>query len=342
MPPIFEVPTTLQLKRIEAIRLPSLNASSRIFDYFPDEFSDATVLRWAQKDSFSGMQQVRGLGGKPAQVSMVGDNIFLMDPGVYGDFVALDEAILTERRDAALLSGGPVSLGDLVGEAQAILLARRWTLKAYILWQLVLNGQFVATNKQGVVVVKASYTQQTYAAAVPWSTTATATPIKDLQALSQVTFGQGVDSGSSAVVFVNQVTAYGLLNNTNPNDLGGKRIGGGNTPLSLEDFNKIGVSYGVPTVEINDEFWVNETTGVVTRFIPTGQGVLICKRKSGTPIGAYRHTNNLQSDPGEKGIYRKVIMHWEDQVPRSVEVHDGHNGGPVLYFPGTIVKVSNL
>ena len=40
------------------------------------------------------------------------------------------------------------------------------------------------------------------------------------------------------------------------------------------------------------------------------------------------------------GAYQKIIDKGEDAVPREVEVHDGHNGGAVLYFPSAMVVMN--
>lgn len=342
MPPTFEIPSAVELRRMAQIRLPMMNKSSVIFEHFPDEFTKAPLLRWAQKDNFVGMQQARGINGKPPLVSMVGDKIYVADPGYYGEFIQLDEFTLTTRRDAAMLSGMPMGIADLVGEAQAQLQTRYWTLKAYILWQLVLNGVFSVIDKTGTIVFKASYTPQSFAPTVPWSTLATSTPIKDLQSIFQVPFGQSVDMGPDATLYINSLDANNLVNNTNAADLGGKKLNYGQSVASLAEVNTLLRGYNVPTVKVCDETYVAEN-GTITRFIATGKGVVIGKRSDGAAIGAYRHTNNINSMPGDPdGTYSRVAQSAEDEIPMYVRVHNGHNGGPVLFYPGAIVKVTGL
>jgi hypothetical protein len=50
-----------------------------------------------------------------------------------------------------------------------------------------------------------------------------------------------------------------------------------------------------------------------------------------------RNANNPDLAPGP---YMRVIDTGEIVIPRSIEVHDGHNGGPVIYFPSAVVVMS--
>jgi hypothetical protein len=50
-----------------------------------------------------------------------------------------------------------------------------------------------------------------------------------------------------------------------------------------------------------------------------------------------RNANNPGMAPGR---YQKIIDRGENEVPRKIEVHRGHNGGPVIYFPGSIVAMT--
>jgi hypothetical protein len=89
---------------------------------------------------------------------------------------------------------------------------------------------------------------------------------------------------------------------------------------------------------IYDEGYLDEA-GVFTLYIPNGKAVLIGSRRDGQPVGEYRMTRNANNPGISPGAYTKVVDD-PDDVPRSVEVHDGHNGGPVLYFPSAIVVVT--
>jgi hypothetical protein len=46
-------------------------------------------------------------------------------------------------------------------------------------------------------------------------------------------------------------------------------------------------------------------------------------------------TRNANNPGAAPGAYQKVVDNTDD-VPRTVIVHDGHNGGPVVYYPSAI------
>ena len=47
-----------------------------------------------------------------------------------------------------------------------------------------------------------------------------------------------------------------------------------------------------------------------------------------------RNANNADMAPGP---YVKVVDNGELAVPRNIQVHAGHNGGPVLKYFGSVV-----
>lgn len=334
----IELPSAVELRRAEQVKLPTLTQASKVFEYFPIESVEEEYLRWTQKDNFVGLQNVRGIGGKPPRISMVGDKTYLAQPGYYGEFVALDEVQLTRRRDAASLSGKPLMVSDMVGEAQDLLLHRRIERIKYILWTLLTTGTFSVSADDGTVMHTASFSPMTFSASVAWSTRATATPLNDMFNMLIKYRGQSVRMDSSAELLVNAKWVNHARNNTNSADLGGKRINGGNTPLSLEDMNQIFVDNGLPRIVQCEEGYL-DSSGTWQLFIPDGVGVMVAKRTNGAAIGSYRQTLNMATKDRVIGAYTAVIPK-EDEIPFSIEVHDGHNGGPTLTYPGTIVVAS--
>jgi len=75
-------------------------------------------------------------------------------------------------------------------------------------------------------------------------------------------------------------------------------------------------------------------------FIPDATAIVIGKRTDGAPIGNYQMVRNATNPDMGPGAYMKVIDRGEIQVPRAIEVHDGHNGGPAIFFPSAIVRMS--
>ncbi len=68
--------------------------------------------------------------------------------------------------------------------------------------------------------------------------------------------------------------------------------------------------------------------------------VIIGKRSSGARIMDYAMTRNANNPDSAPGAYAKVVDHTDGPtatVPPMIEVHDGHNGGPRIYLPGSII-----
>jgi len=80
--------------------------------------------------------------------------------------------------------------------------------------------------------------------------------------------------------------------------------------------------------------------GTFTPFIPDNTAVVVGRRIDGSPIGNYKMVRNANNPGLAPGPYTKVIDRGETTVPRTIEIHDGHTGGPALFFPSAIVKAT--
>lgn len=331
-------PTDIELKEIEQTLLPTLVQDDPIFDVFPIVESARNRLRWVQKDNYYGLQQIRGLNGVPKIVYMPGASEYDYKPGVYGEFIQLDEEEVTERRQLARWDE-PVSIDDLVGDAQSFLLQRRIERIRYIIWTLVTSGTFAVPNGRGEIMHFDVFPILTINATTPWSTTGTSTPTADIRAAQQLSVGQSVDFGAGAEIWMNQVTANRLLSNTNPNDWFGRRMASGATINSITGINQILSENNLPNIVIYDKFYLDDS-GNPIKFIPNGKAVLIGRRTNGAALGEYRMTRNFVNPRLEPGPYTRVVDTRDHQVPGNIQIHDGHNGGPVIYFPGAIVYMN--
>lgn len=338
--PDFIFPTNASLSLIAQDKIARLAANRVGFDILPMQDIDTATVQWEQWDNYIGLQQVRGLNGEPTRVKRIGAKTYRMAPGVYGEFIRLDEKELTERRQIADPLR-PVNITDLVAQAQDQLLERRLDRIELIIWTLLLTGTFAVADPSGTIVHTDTYLQQSFAAIVPWATVATATPLADLRAMQLLSRGHSVNFGASSILYVNRVTANNLANNQNAADIFGRRTGGLATPNSLIDMNKIFMGEDLPQIKIYDETYFDEA-GALQLFIPNGQGVLVGSRNGGQAIGGYHLTRNANNPNMRPGAYMKIFDRGQDTVPRSIDVHDGHNGGPCLYFPSALIKISNL
>jgi hypothetical protein len=334
----YTFPTQAELQLIAQDKTPRLIANRPIFDIFPIRETRNSLIKWEQRDNYTGLQYARGLNGDPVRVKSLGASQFQMEPGVYGEFRRLDEIEITTRRAYGSWNQ-PISLDDLVMEAQDHLLGRRLDRIEYIGWTLLATGTFSVSTPYGPVVHTDSYTTQTFTAGVTWATQATATPLANLRAVQLLGRGRSANFGSGAKAYMNRTTYNTMIANTNGSDLAGRRTNGLATVLSPANLDLVLMQEGLPSVVVYDEGYIDES-GTFQLYIPNNKVIVIGQRPAGQTIGEYLMTFNANNPGGAPGPYMKVINRGEETVPITVEVHDGHNGGPALYFPGSIVVMT--
>ena len=342
----FTFPTNAELREIAQDLLPRLAADRPVFDFMPIEEPDAFLVMWEQEDSYTGLQQIRGLNGAPPKVSRVGLKRYQMQGGVYGEYIPLDETELTVRRQYGTFAT-PVDISDLVMRAQRQLLVRRLDRIETILWNLLTTGTFSVPGPAGAILHQDSFSLQTFTASVPWSTAATATPLADLRAVQLLARGHSVRFDRTAQLFVNQITANTILANTNSADLFGRRVSGLATVNSIPQLNELLTMDNLPNIVPYDMGYLADPatpggTSTFNPFIANGTAVVIGKRTDGAPIGNFQMIRNANNPDLGPGAYMKVIDRGEIEVPRAIEVHDGLSGGPAIWFPSAVVKMAGL
>lgn len=331
----FIFPTAAEIQAVAQVKIPRLTAERLIFRYLPMVTVDAALLMWEQKDNYTGLQQARGLNGQPQRVKNTGAKSYMVQPGVYGEFMEIDEEQLTLRRQYGTF-GQSIDIEDLVMERQDQLLGRRLDLIEKIGWD-TLQGSYSVANGN-VVLASDQYTVQTYDAS-NWQNPATATPLHDFRQVQLKGRGTSANFGAAAEGAMNRVTFNGMIANTNEADLYGKRTDGLSNVLSLAQVTSLMAGEGLPTIVIYDEGYQDDTDTFVA-YIPDWKVIVIGKRPAGQTIGDYAMTRNVNNPGMAAGAYMRVIDHGDKKIPRTIEVHDGHNGGPRVYFPGAIVIMS--
>lgn len=334
--PTYLYPSSAELKEIEQDLLPNLTMNDPIFSILPIEEVDDTLLLWEIEDNYKGLQQGRGMNGRPSLVAMVGGKRLQVRPGVYGEYIQLDEEDLLRRRMFGTFAEG-INIEPLVMKAQTQLLSRRIARLSHIGWTLLGTGAYSVAAPNGVEVAGDSFTFQTFTASIAWATSATATPLANFRAVKLLQRGHSVSFGAQAKAFMNQVTFNRMIANTNQDDLAGKRTSGLGTVLGLSDINTVLLQEDLPQIQIFEGGYVDED-GDFQLYLADGEVIVVGKRTSGAAIGNYRMTLNINNEPVAAGPYTKVIV--GEDVPKSVQVHDGHNGGPVIYHPTAIVRMS--
>jgi hypothetical protein len=332
----YGYPTAAQLQAIEQEVMPTLLLEDPIFQDFPIVTVDENALEWEQRDNYIGLQQVRGMNGEPPRVGRIGAKRYLAPVGVYGEHIPIDEREITARRVLGTFDR-LIDLTQIVAETQEQLLHRRIMRVRQIIWTLLSTGTFSVANGQGVVMHTDSYTMQTFSAAVAWATIATATPLSDFRAVKLLARGHGVDLGRRAKAYMNAATANALMKNTNASDLGGRRMAGGATFNSLADNNSIFLENDLPQVVVLDDGYYDESS-TFQLFVPNNKVVVVGQRPMGSRLGEYRMTRNANNPGAAPGPYTTVVD--EQDPPKKLEVHDGHNGGPVIFFPSAVVVMT--
>lgn len=336
----YEYPTSAELRQINPEKIQDLTRTRPTFEIFPTVDSDYFTLEWEIRDNWMGFQQLRGLNGEPSYVKMVGEKAYSAQPGVYGEFMTVDEKMMTLRAQSAR-SNEPIDISDLVIQRQDYLNYRELELQEYIHWKALLDGQFSFVGPTGAVYAD-QFNIQT-AAFSDWSDLANATPLKDLMGLKLLSSGKSVSFGSGSQAFMNSVTLANLLRNQNANDLGGQLAiaSGGIKPVkSLAEINTVLTGFNLPSLVEYDEGYQAEPNNTFTKWIPNDVVSIVGRRTNGDTLGEYRMTRNANNADLAPGRYEKVIDRGEDRVPRIIEVHRGHNGGLVIFYGSAIVKAT--
>lgn len=334
---LFRFPTNYEIERIEPDLVQILNLyTDPIFQFFPRIAKQASSVKWSISEAVTGLQNIRGYDGDPVPVNRPGEKWYNMMPGVYGDVIPISEEEMTER-SAMALAGMPVSIDDLVADANKTLLIRENTLIRSILWTMVRTGEIKVSHKNGTVMQRDSWAIKTYAATTPWSTTATATPSKNfIAARAAWSGGTSCQFDENAVAFMNRKTCDNMLMNTNADDLGTLQKNG--NILDLEIVNRKLRALGLPSIQVmNDTYYDN--AGTLQYYVPDSTVVVFGTRPANQPLGNYVDTLNMVRTDRKAGGYTFVKME-QNEVPPKVEVHRGHNGGPRILYPNGVGVMS--
>jgi hypothetical protein len=334
----YVFPTSAELQQIAQDKMPNLLTNRPIFDIFPMRSVNEALLIWEQLDNFKGLQQVRGLNGQPPKVQPVGLKQYQMQPGVYGEFLPINELEMTIRRAPGSWNT-PVDITDMVLEKQDQLLQRRLDRIEQICWILLATGIFSVAASHGSIIHTDQFPIQTFTALTSWATFATATPLADFSAVQLLSRGHSVDFGARAQAYMNRATFNNLRSNINAADIYGRRTAGLGTFNNLQGINQLLTGDDLPGLVVYDGGYFNEA-GTFIPFIPVNTVIVVGVRPAGQTVGEYRMTRNFNNPDMAPGPYMRVIDTGEYTVPRNIEVHDGHNGGIVLWYPSAVVVMN--
>lgn len=331
-------PNSIQLQEIAQILIPRLEQDRLGFTLFPTVNVDDWILSWELYDNFQGLQAARGLNGQPPKVKRVGLKRYMMEPGAYGEYDTIDEVEITRRRRIGTLADA-IDISELVMVAQRNLLQRRLDRIEWIIWTLLSTGTFSVAGPNQSIIHTDTVTLGSYAASVGWATSATATPLHDFRQVQLRHRGQSVSFNRDAMAIMNLVTFNNMIMNTNNADLYGRRVTGLATVNSPEQMSALLAQDNLPTFVVYDQGYL-DTTGTFQPFIPDNKVIVIGKRTNGAPVGNFAFARNANNPGSAPGAYMKIVDNGEREVPRSIQIHDGFNGGVQLLYGSAIVVMS--
>jgi hypothetical protein len=346
----YVYPENFELDHIEADLIAPMRAQRLGLTLFPEQTTGAAEVRWDQMDNDFGLMQFRGYNNDPAHVQRLGQNTFVYQPGVYGEMIPVNEDELT-RRAASTGNPAPIQIGDLIMSCDLQLTGRQFTRMEWLCWQAMQGTvQVQMQGPQGLYNgYSDTYTTQTYSAATPWATTATATPILDMQNVQQKSVGHSVNMGAGAKAYMNQVTANNMINNSNSADLGGRRSSFGATLNNVPDVANYFGSQNLPVPVVYDAgYQTIPLNGVNTavstynfaKFIGNATVIFAGARMSGAPLGKFYYTRDASGFSGPRRYIHNTV-NGADGLPAKmngqITVSRGFNGGPGVHFPFSIV-----
>jgi len=326
-----------KIERLLPERIEQFQLNDPVFQFMPIKTTELSRVDWVIQDDYSGLQGASIFEGQSEYVERIGDTHYQVEPGVFRDKADIKETELTQLRDLTdrmLLE----TVEQMSVRKQEQLQVRQNNRILYDLWNLLVYGTLSITNFRDQIVGKLQYTRNLTTVGTPWTTVASATPLKDLRSFLTGVEDEGTSSifNAGSVAFANSTTIAYMLNNTNTADLGGKLRGGGNTPVSLDEMNEIFAADDIPKfVRYGNGYRPTKTT--FTKFIPNGYIVVFGSRPGNAPVGSYTMTRNAVQGEGKSGTYF-MMKDKTDEVPPCIEFYQGHNGCPVINYP-TAVRV---
>jgi hypothetical protein len=348
----FIYPTSFEMRTLLPVLEQRDRASRLGLRIMPIRRVNAAKVRWRQRDNSWGLQHLRGLDGVPTLVTRVGEKSFEYTPGVFGEYEMVTETELTERSGSVDVRTTVIDVGDLVAECDDQLIQREDDRIESSNWAVLTTGTIsikIAGPNGQQVGYTSTYTIQTFTAAVAWATIATATPLKDFQTVSLLGVGKGVNFGAGANAYMNSVTGNNMLNNTNANDLAGRRAEMGSTIDNIPEVNRFLVGRASPPITLYDQGYPSDAAGTYTKFIPDNKVVVVGQKPGAASVGYYVITRNANANY-QPVSYRFVLDfangggagggNAPKKVPPHIEVHRGHNGGPTMEYPSAVVLMN--
>lgn len=336
-------PSAAEITEIIAPEVAARQMAGRLgFELMPEIPKRTIDVRWNIRDNFTGLISLRGVGGEPESLARPGSKEYSYKAGVFGSHIPIGEDELLRRRGDNT-SNEPINVDDLVVEAIDTLTEARLNMQEYLIWELLQKGEFKIANGANSIEFVGRFEVQKLKVSIPWSNTSSATPLANIRAARSLMRGRG-STFRGAQMIVNDKTMSNLMLNRNAADFYGVRRGGGDTPSAgVAMANEYLNAEGLPTIREYDATYFLAGSTEATPYVSDKYAIIIGARLDGSPIGNSIICRNMltpNQEPAPYSFVRDTTGRADEndrEVPPKIEVHHGYNGGPVIYYPGSIV-----
>ena len=356
-----------ELTKILQVRIPQrIGDKDPVFnDLCRPRSIDTQIILFEQRDSSSLFTPGRNFGSDFGTVQREAKNRIQLTSVQYGEDKVMDEEFMLMSREMGQF-GSPIDLTQEQLSDQDYLIDRMKTRYKLNWWNLVCTGSYSALGPAGELVGGGSYTFQQNQAAVDWSNFSASTPLLDMRNWKLQGRGQSVKFNKEARLYMQSQDVNNMLSNTNPNDLGAKRVitqNAGAQPMSLGDVNRFFMDDDLPQIVEYDESYntvpVNFNTVFpsaigggpfpYTMFIPQGTAILIGAREMGDPVCDYTMTPTLPKAMGQRGMMRGQGSAWSNvYMDYKLDLEDkwqartriAFAGQVRVLYPSAIIKIN--
>ncbi len=323
-------------------------------EYLPFEEKTTSRVQWDDRDNARGMTAVHKMGTDPQTDAREGSRVKSYTPIPFKETDVIAEDELLQARELGTLNN-TVNIDGLVAQTIRDREDKNFIRAEWARWE-ALRG-LLDINEKGVRV-RETFPVQVYDPLVEWDNHATATPLRDMAAASQLLIGTG-SSAEGAVAITRSSTFTHLLENTNDADLRSLRSeAGGSANYDLEAVNKLLTKRKQPIFRLYDEGW-NDGDAEVAEwnfFVHEGDIHIIGKRPKNQKVGAVAMTPTLhrikngQPAPGMFSIIEvngqgaagmmqfdlaQVGLHKNPKL----EITGGFYGGPFLRYARSVIRM---
>lgn len=310
-------------------------------------------VEWDELDNERGRTSVHTMDTDPIVKGRPGSALKSYEPIPHKEAELVKESEMLKARAWGTL-GGVISIEDLVMERFRAAMGKDDITIEVEIWS-ALSGA-LSINENGFILSE-TFPIQEFTPTIAWDQVATATPLKDFNAIKLLFRGTGA-SAQGAQCWVNAGTFNKLLENTNADDLRGFNVENfKSAAFDLDQFNKLLEARGLPVFKIYDEGWYDDA-GNFQLFIPTGKAIIIGRRPPGQPVGEYKTTQTLHRNvngvpapgrfafittndkPNAIGMTTVSLADLGAGANPNIKVVHGVYGGPVIKYPRSVVKVN--